>query len=183
MRPKRAASAARRRSGYAAPIRIRSPRGASRCGVRVNDPGSAPATSIFRRCCSRTVERIEIGRGPQSALWGSDAIGGVVNIITREGEGPLGMRASVEGGSFGYRTRWRRTVFRNGEAELSLSGSYLYTDGFSRVDEDLGASEKDGTRAFTVTGKAGFRSATTTRSRLPARSRAPTAETDPSLTN
>jgi vitamin B12 transporter len=47
------------------------------------------------------VERIEVLRGPQSGLYGSDAIGGVISIITRKGEGPPKATASVEGGSFG----------------------------------------------------------------------------------
>ncbi|WP_164172418.1 TonB-dependent receptor plug domain-containing protein, partial [Streptococcus pneumoniae] len=48
-----------------------------------------------------SIERIEVLRGPQSALYGSDAIGGVVNIITRKGSGPARANATIEGGSYG----------------------------------------------------------------------------------
>src|SRR3546814_20073752 len=43
----------------------------------------------------------EVLRGPQSAIWGSDAIGGVVNIVTRRGRPGWRGHASAEGGSFG----------------------------------------------------------------------------------
>ena len=43
---------------------------------------------------------MEVLRGPQSGLYGSDAIGGVINIITKSGEGPLKLTAEAEGGSF-----------------------------------------------------------------------------------
>ena len=46
------------------------------------------------------IQRIEVLRGPQSGLYGSKALGGVINIITRQGKGPLTVQAKVEGGSF-----------------------------------------------------------------------------------
>ena len=54
----------------------------------------------FAHLSTENVERIEVVRGPQSALFGSNAIGAVVRIITRH-DGPLSGRASIEGGSFG----------------------------------------------------------------------------------
>jgi vitamin B12 transporter len=46
------------------------------------------------------IERIEVVRGPQASLYGADAIGGVVNIVTKRGRGPLSATALVQGGSF-----------------------------------------------------------------------------------
>jgi vitamin B12 transporter len=69
-------------------------------GIEVNDPATAGEFD-FANLMSLEVERVDVLRGPQSALYGSDALGGVVNIVTRKGEpGPTRFRASVEGGSF-----------------------------------------------------------------------------------
>ncbi len=67
-------------------------------GVRMNPSvGGRFELSAFR---TDNIERIEVIRGPQSVLYGSDAIGGVVNIITRGGRGPLSATASAAGGNY-----------------------------------------------------------------------------------
>jgi vitamin B12 transporter len=152
-------------------------------GVRVNDPGSAAGDFDFSTLLLTDIERIEIVRGPQSALWGSDAIGGVVNILSRDGEGPLAARASVEAGSFDTVRAGVGVSAGDDRVNYSVSGSYLYTDGFSRVDENLGASEKDGTRTYTITGKAGARVNDHYRVTFAGSFAGATAETDPSLSS
>src|SRR5687767_15015237 len=47
------------------------------------------------------LDRIEVVKGASSALYGSDAIGGVINLITRDARAPLDLNASITGGSFG----------------------------------------------------------------------------------
>ena len=69
-------------------------------GLRANDPGSANGTFNFSHILTDMVERVEIVRGPLSTLYGSDALGGVVNIITRKGSGKPSVALNVEGGSF-----------------------------------------------------------------------------------
>ena len=56
-------------------------------GVRANSPQDGRFD--FGQIPIENVDRIEVVRGPASALYGSDAIGGVINIITRRGSGPL----------------------------------------------------------------------------------------------
>jgi len=69
-------------------------------GVEVNDPSSAAREADLSQIPLADVLRIEVLRGPQSTLYGSDAMGGVINIITRRGEGPAHVALSAEGGSF-----------------------------------------------------------------------------------
>jgi len=69
-------------------------------GIDVSDPSSPTGTFDFGQFLTQDIDRIEILRGPQSGLYGSDAIGGVINIITKSGEGPLQATGDIEGGSF-----------------------------------------------------------------------------------
>lgn len=69
-------------------------------GVDAGDPSNANGAFDFGNLLTSDIERIEVLRGPQSGLYGSDAIGGVINIVTRKGTGPTRATASLEGGSF-----------------------------------------------------------------------------------
>ena len=71
-------------------------------GVPANQPGGA---YDFANLTTDNIERIEIMRGPGSVLYGSDAISGVVQIVTRDGKNALTAIATAEGGSYGS-FRW-----------------------------------------------------------------------------
>jgi len=70
-------------------------------GIKVNDLSSPGGEFNFANLTSASIERIEILRGPQSTLYGSDAIGGVINIITKKADKPFSASGFFEGGSFG----------------------------------------------------------------------------------
>ena len=69
-------------------------------GIDVSDPSNSNGAFDFGQFLTPDSQRVEVLRGPQSGLYGSDAIGGVINVITKSGSGPAQFAASIEGGSF-----------------------------------------------------------------------------------
>ncbi|HEV2263858.1 MAG TPA: TonB-dependent receptor [Stellaceae bacterium] len=69
-------------------------------GIDVTDPSTPNGAFDFSQIPTWDIKRIEVLRGPQSGLYGSDAIGGVINIITKTGKGPALFNGMAEGGSF-----------------------------------------------------------------------------------
>ncbi|WP_430911546.1 TonB-dependent receptor plug domain-containing protein [Methylobacterium sp. sgz302541] len=70
-------------------------------GIDATDPSNPNGSFDFGQLLTEDLSRIEVLRGPQSGLYGSDAIGGVVSFTTKRGEGPAKASLRVEGGSFG----------------------------------------------------------------------------------
>ena len=121
-------------------------------GIRANDPaaGNEPRFELLN---ADLASRIEVARGPQSALWGSEAVGGVV-AVSGPAPGAGGTTAFAEGGS---RDTWRgaaRTEFGNADGGLSLGIAGQRSDG---IDSFLGGGEKDGYRNFGLRGSGRYR--------------------------
>lgn len=97
-------------------------------GVEANDVATDDAFS-FEHLTTADIERIEVVRGPQSALWGSDSLAGVINVVTRQPEQPLETSAFLEGGSYGHANGGVHFGTRSDSASLTGSISHLRTDG------------------------------------------------------
>jgi vitamin B12 transporter len=120
-------------------------------GVKLNDPSSTGGGYNFANLMTGDISRIEILRGAQSTLWGSQAIGGVVNIVTAEPTKPFEGSASVEGGSM--KTGYVRAGVGGATDQLvwRLAAAQYTTDGVSNYRF---GTEKDGYRNTGLTGRA-----------------------------
>nr|MBA3897595.1 TonB-dependent receptor [Sphingomonadaceae bacterium] len=114
-------------------------------GVRVNDPSAPAAAFDFGNLLTGNIERIEVLRGPNSVPWGSQAIGGVVNIVTASPPGDLS--GSVRG-EYGYKNSAQivgEAGDRVGAVAATIGGGYFRDDGVSAFK---GGSERDGYRQY-----------------------------------
>lgn len=113
-------------------------------GIPVYDPSLINSEFDLNLLALNSVERIEISRGAQSTLYGSDAVAGVINIITLKNDinKPLGGKATVSGGNLG--------MFRGNVQAYGKSGSFTYNARYARLSAD-GFSA-----AYDSTGKGGF---------------------------
>ncbi len=125
-------------------------------GVSVNDASSPGGGFNFARLDTGNIERIEILSGPQSTLWGSDAIGGVVSITTRRpGEG-LGGSLFAQGGSYGAFRGGASVRHGSAAGDFRLAATRLNIDGISRADERNGNTEDDGFESLTLSARGGL---------------------------
>ena len=94
-------------------------------GIDAGDPSTPNGLFDFAHLLTGDIERIEVLRGPQSGLYGSDAIGGVISITTKKGEGPPKVSATAEGGSFGTFNQTARVSGSQGEFNYSFNVLHL----------------------------------------------------------
>ncbi|MDT7042128.1 TonB-dependent receptor plug domain-containing protein [Candidatus Nitronereus thalassa] len=104
-------------------------------GIPLNDPSNQRGGSVNLSILTpERIERIEIVRGPASIVYGSDAMAGAINIITRKGQSHSNYQATVEGGQFGY---GRSTILAQGSAkDVLYSGSVAFTRNDEQVEGD-----------------------------------------------
>jgi len=114
-------------------------------GVEAGNPNTGEFD--FAGIRSEDILKIEVLRGEQSALWGSDAIGGVINIITRAGSRQERYQASVEYGTYNTIEGQVSAVIPIGIAALSINGNAFSTDGFDVSGQD---GEDDGSNSRSI---------------------------------
>jgi vitamin B12 transporter len=122
-------------------------------GIRFNDP-AAGNTARFELLSNDALSRIEVVRGPQSALWGSDAIGGVIAIETADAAQGSAFSALGEYGSLDSARASAQAAVRTGALSLSGSAGFLRSDGIDIFSE---AGERDGFKNRSASAKAVLR--------------------------
>ena len=125
-------------------------------GVPVGDPSTTDGSFNFAYLDTANIERIEILKGPQSTLWGSDAIGGVVSLTTKQPEPGFGGSAFAEYGSFNTLRGGASVEGANDTGDFRLSATGISTDGISKADEDNGNTEDDAYDSTTLSAKGGL---------------------------
>lgn len=122
-------------------------------GVPVNDPAEIAGAYDFSGFELGDIDRIEVLSGPQSSLWGSDAIGGVIAFTTQEVNG---LRAEAEAGSFDTLRGRLAAGVANETWAFGAWVSRFDTDGISAADEADGNPEADGFENTTIGAKGRF---------------------------
>jgi len=122
-------------------------------GIKLNDPSSIGAGFDFGPLLTGNISHIEVVRGSQSVLYGNEAIGGVVNLLTREPTEELGVFARAEYGGRDTAELVGNVSGRFGPVAASFGGTYFTTDGISTFNEELGGTEADGFESLGFNGK------------------------------
>lgn len=126
-------------------------------GVEMNDPSSTDGSFDFANLQIDNIEHIEVVRGAASAAYGSDAMGGVINVITKKGNGETKFTGTAEGGAY---DTWKTTGTVSGSTKFvnySLDASRLETAGFSTADRYMGNINPNGHANTTVSGRSGVK--------------------------
>lgn len=112
-------------------------------GVEVANPARSQVAYEFGNIPVGSVSQIEVLRGPQSALYGADASGGVINITTREPTRPFEAHGMAEAGSYGLVRTNTGVGSLRGPVSLSAEASTFRTRGYSSFSDKRGGSEAD----------------------------------------
>ncbi len=119
-------------------------------GVSVNAPSDGGFD--FSTLLAVDIERIEVLRGPQSGIYGGNALAGVINIITKKGSSKPSVSATAEAGSRNTRAFSGNVSTGGDHGYVSISGAFRETDGFNIASV---GNEKDGSRQGTLFARAG----------------------------
>ena len=119
-------------------------------GVRTNDPSSPDGAFDFGSLFANGIERVEVLRGPASVPWGSQAIGGVVNVITQRPGPGFSARARSEYGTFETVLAEGGIGYGGDRIRARIDGGYFTTDGISAA---ASGSEPDGYRRYGANGR------------------------------
>ncbi|MGB5847054.1 MAG: TonB-dependent receptor [Ignavibacteriaceae bacterium] len=125
-------------------------------GIKMNLTSDPANVYDFASLTVESIDRIEILRGPQSMLYGSDALSGVVNIISKKGNGKPLFSLVAEGGSY---NTFKGALGLSGSEKAfnyNLSFGRTQSEGFSAASEKYGNTEKDGYEGNNFVSRFGF---------------------------
>ena len=125
-------------------------------GVKVNDPSDPGSGYDFGNLDVGDIARVEVLRGPQSALYGSEAIGGVVNIVTAQPTAPFQGDLQAEGGSYG--TAYVRAGLggQQDRFDWRVAAWYHSTDSVSAFDRTFGGVGNDPVHTAGASGRLSY---------------------------
>ncbi len=124
-------------------------------GINMNMANDPANTYDFADLSADNIERIEILRGPQT-LYGSNAMAGVINIITKKGSSKGDLYLNTEGGSYNTYKGLLGFMGSFNRFNYSATVSKFKSNGFSSASTDYGNTEKDGTDNYTVSTRFGY---------------------------
>ena len=119
-------------------------------GVRINDPSTPNGAFDFGGLLTGNIDRVEVLRGANSVIWGSQAIGGVISVQTVAPTDTLSANAFAEYGSHDTAKVFGNVSGKSGIISGSVGAGYYRTDGISSL---IGGTERDGYRNFSANGK------------------------------
>ena len=127
-------------------------------GVRYNDNTSMDGAS-YEHLMLHNIEQIEVIKGAQSGIWGSEASAGVINIITKKSTSGTSANAHMEYGSFATKKYGATLSHKNEKVDIQMGFNKIITDGFTSYAKrnfDIKQYEDDAYKNRTITFKGGY---------------------------
>lgn len=129
-------------------------------GIEINDPSNTDGRVDLSHLYIGDIERIEVLHGPQSTLYGSDAIGAVIQVFTRKGEGDTAASGTVEGGSFGTLNEYAYLSGAKQKLSYTFNVQHTDTNGVSALSSDFrqpnGVHDDDSSESLTLSSRLVF---------------------------
>ena len=126
-------------------------------GIEINDPSNTDGRIDLSHLYIGDVEKIEVLHGPQSTLYGSDAIGAVIQIFTKKGSGKTTLSGTLEGGSFDTFNEYAYLSGATQQLSYTFNLQHTDTDGVSALSSDFrqpnGVLDDDGNEGLTLSSR------------------------------
>lgn len=124
-------------------------------GIELNNPATNNRAFNFANLSTLAIDRIEILRGPQSLLYGSDALGGVIAIYTKKGTAETNVYGAFEGGSYSTFNESVGITGNESGIDFSIAAGREDTEGISAASKETGNTERDGFENTTFSARIG----------------------------